>query len=53
MVGGGEEGVGEGWGGAAAACVGGCCVQGWAFRVFRACVMLLKRISGGVLDTVI
>ena len=53
MVGGGEEGVGVGWGGAAVACMGGCCVQGLAFGVFRACVMLLKSISGGVLDTVI
>ena len=54
VVGGGEEGVGEGWGWgvAALACVCGCCVQGLAFGVIRACIIASKHIYGVVLDTV-
>jgi len=53
VVGGGEEGVGEGWGGADVACVGGAACSWWACGVFRACLRLLKVVSVGCVDTVI
>ena len=48
MVGGGGEGVGEGWGGADVACVWGAACSWWACEVVRACLKLLMLFLSGV-----